>query len=374
MRDHLLPSEFIDLAHPRSLGPLFDQSKAHLSECPECRRTWSQGEALKALALESAPEVPRHLSKGAILAARRAGVDEAVRELPGGEDARDILLRRPARPRTLSWWIPALGALASGFLLFLTMRANRPPQPQPVPAESLPFEFDSKSPAEADEGAGAEAALDQEARDMLIAHLKGENRAQPTPGSRLAGGQDPLPPRDLPSPPVPPTAVPTAIPTPIPTPVPTAVPTAVPTPLPTALPTVPPTPPPTAVPARIPTALPTAQPTPRPLRTPAPPRSLPSVYSQGPEFDLENPRFHPLLGEQAAFKMAFPDEGSLEIRIFDLSGRSVRLVADGRFSAGPVELKFDGKNDMGRLLPAGSYYARVMTRWYSRVETLELLP
>ncbi len=337
MREHLLPSEYIDLSHPRSLGPLFDQARAHLAECQECRRLWTQGEALKALALESGPEVPRVLTKTALLEARRAAVDEAVRELPGpgaGELERDALLHRSELLRPgLRPWIPALGALAAGLMLFFSMSAPKSPAP-PAAAQAeqpaLPFEFDQRTPAPEDP---REAALDDEARAMLIAHLSGENRASPEP-TRAANSYGPL---VSPAP----TAEPTLPPTRIPTPAPAATSTPLPRPTPTALPARPP--------------------------------SLPLIRTS-PEFSLENAKFEPLLGAQAVFRMVFPDEGSLEIRIFDASGRSVRLLADGRFAAGNVELRFDGKDDAGAPLPPGAYYARVMTRWYSRVEALEVRP
>jgi hypothetical protein len=66
--------------------------------------------------------------------------------------------------------------------------------------------------------------------------------------------------------------------------------------------------------------------------------------------------------------------GEVEIRVFDVNGKSVKLLADGNFGPGSVNFRFGGIAEDGSVLPAGTYYARVMTRWFSRVEPLEIIP
>jgi flagellar hook assembly protein FlgD len=88
---------------------------------------------------------------------------------------------------------------------------------------------------------------------------------------------------------------------------------------------------------------------------------------QGSSFSLDK-------GESAEIKVILPEAGIIEIRVFDSSGKSVRLLADGRYGPGPARFRFNGKSDTGQQLGIGTYYARVMTRWFSRVEALEALP
>jgi probable HAF family extracellular repeat protein len=50
--------------------------------------------------------------------------------------------------------------------------------------------------------------------------------------------------------------------------------------------------------------------------------------------------------------------GHASLRIYDLAGRSVRNLADGRFGAGSTSLDWDGRDDDGQRLGAGLYWAR----------------
>jgi flagellar hook assembly protein FlgD len=93
-----------------------------------------------------------------------------------------------------------------------------------------------------------------------------------------------------------------------------------------------------------------------------------------PSLQVQNARFSPSKSESAALALTLPENGSVEIRVFDASGKSVKLVCDGNYGPGQVSFKFAGKDEAGERLAAGTYYARVMTRWFSRVEALELAP
>ena len=49
------------------------------------------------------------------------------------------------------------------------------------------------------------------------------------------------------------------------------------------------------------------------------------------------------------------------MRLYDVSGRLVRTLADGDLAAGEQRLRWDGNDDRGRALASGVYYLRVET-------------
>jgi parallel beta helix pectate lyase-like protein/flagellar hook capping protein FlgD len=57
------------------------------------------------------------------------------------------------------------------------------------------------------------------------------------------------------------------------------------------------------------------------------------------------------------------DEGGATVNIeaFDVAGRLVRKVADGRFSAGPADVSWNGLDEQGGRVPAGIYFLRAKT-------------
>jgi flagellar basal-body rod modification protein FlgD len=59
-------------------------------------------------------------------------------------------------------------------------------------------------------------------------------------------------------------------------------------------------------------------------------------------------------------KLAAP--GAVTAVVTDASGRTVRTLAVGSHAAGTFDLGWDGRDDAGRLLPAGSYGVKVAAR------------
>ena len=56
---------------------------------------------------------------------------------------------------------------------------------------------------------------------------------------------------------------------------------------------------------------------------------------------------------------AVPARLEAELRIFDASGRAVRTLARGAFTAGPHAVEWDGRDAAGRAAPAGRYFVRL---------------
>jgi len=53
--------------------------------------------------------------------------------------------------------------------------------------------------------------------------------------------------------------------------------------------------------------------------------------------------------------------GTADLAVFDLSGHKVRTLASGTFGAGPHAVTWQGRDDAGRAMPAGVYFARLVT-------------
>jgi hypothetical protein len=65
-------------------------------------------------------------------------------------------------------------------------------------------------------------------------------------------------------------------------------------------------------------------------------------------------------GAQVDF--ALPEAGHVSLVVFDTAGRRVRSLSQGAFAPGKHSLKWDGRDDGGRLAPIGLYLMRLETR------------
>ena len=57
------------------------------------------------------------------------------------------------------------------------------------------------------------------------------------------------------------------------------------------------------------------------------------------------------------FGLAKPDR--VEVKVYDVTGRLVKTLANRNFQAGEQSLTWDGTNDEGRVLPRGVYFTQV---------------
>ncbi len=78
----------------------------------------------------------------------------------------------------------------------------------------------------------------------------------------------------------------------------------------------------------------------------------------GPRLDAWPNPFNPRT--DLRFSLAADAVGSLDV--FDLGGRHLRRLAAGTFSAGQHQFDWDGKDDEGRALASGVYFARLSAR------------
>ena len=61
----------------------------------------------------------------------------------------------------------------------------------------------------------------------------------------------------------------------------------------------------------------------------------------------------------ARIRFAMWQPGTVEVTILDVAGRVVRRSPRDRFAAGPVEARWDGRNDAGESMPGGVYLYRI---------------
>jgi hypothetical protein len=54
-----------------------------------------------------------------------------------------------------------------------------------------------------------------------------------------------------------------------------------------------------------------------------------------------------------------PSESQVKLVVLDLSGRVIRVLADGRYPAGTHEMSWNGRNEAGRTLAAGIYFLQM---------------
>jgi PKD repeat protein len=101
-----------------------------------------------------------------------------------------------------------------------------------------------------------------------------------------------------------------------------------------------------------PTSVPSARP---PLDEPQPP-SQTSDAVVGPAGNYVRVRPDPL-GSAGQIELSTPVPGPVSVGIFDIGGRSVRIVADQTWApAGAVTFAFDGRDAHGAPLPRGIYF------------------
>ena len=76
------------------------------------------------------------------------------------------------------------------------------------------------------------------------------------------------------------------------------------------------------------------------------------------EFRLELPR-PSVFGRSVAIAFALPHQADVSLAVYDATGAVVRQLRHGSIAAGEYRLSWDGRNDRGRTVPAGTYFCRL---------------
>jgi len=93
---------------------------------------------------------------------------------------------------------------------------------------------------------------------------------------------------------------------------------------------------------------------------------IPVAYSLSQNFP--NP-FNP----STTIRFSMKEKGHVSIKIYDISGKLVRTIADGVFEPGNHTIAWDGRNDSGRLVSSGVYFYKMKTRGFERTRKMVLL-
>jgi hypothetical protein len=94
--------------------------------------------------------------------------------------------------------------------------------------------------------------------------------------------------------------------------------------------------------------------------TPLVPLDVPQLGDESGAFvALRN---NPTTSGRATIRFGLPRADRVEVKLFDVSGRLVRTLADRRFATGEHEVTWDGLDDRGRAVARGVYFTRVRYR------------
>jgi hypothetical protein len=87
-------------------------------------------------------------------------------------------------------------------------------------------------------------------------------------------------------------------------------------------------------------------------------------------FSLSSPTLRP--GGTLSISLGLPQRKEVDLRLFDQRGRPVRSLQSGDLGPGELKLELSAVDEAGKALAPGTYYLRVMTAWFSRVEPVEV--
>ena len=99
------------------------------------------------------------------------------------------------------------------------------------------------------------------------------------------------------------------------------------------------------------------------VRTPRGQMALPKVFALLPNFP--NP-FNP----ETVLRLQLPERGSVELHVYDAAGQKVRSLLAGALAAGVYTAVWDGRDQTGREVASGTYFAQL--RAGNRVQTRKM--
>jgi flagellar hook assembly protein FlgD len=84
------------------------------------------------------------------------------------------------------------------------------------------------------------------------------------------------------------------------------------------------------------------------------------------------PRPNPFI-ERTTISFYLPEAGEVEIGVYNVLGRRLRLLESGWLPEGDHELGWDGRDNDGRKLASGAYVARIRAKGEQLTRTLLLI-
>ncbi|HEY6867821.1 MAG TPA: FlgD immunoglobulin-like domain containing protein, partial [Candidatus Eisenbacteria bacterium] len=86
---------------------------------------------------------------------------------------------------------------------------------------------------------------------------------------------------------------------------------------------------------------------------------VPGTEGMGRSIDFMAVRNNPVTSGMATVHFGLARAGRVEARVYDVTGRLVRTLADRVFPAGEHDLVWDGSDDQGRSMSRGVYFTQV---------------
>jgi hypothetical protein len=337
---------FLDL--DKGKDPMLEAQRGALGGDKNLRSGWLRYQALRALALETAPAPNEKMLRAVLTQCRRDSVRRHLSAIAGGDElAREILLGKGPKSRGLGAWVLGLlllGALGLGWFVYQNGRpgmgsgsATQSPEAAPAalssgPSGPVPFEFPVQTPpAEAalagpvDDASASDAddvhdepAAARQASRLLSDHLhEAEARDEASDqGSDDAATNE----------------------------------------------------------ASAPEPGPAAAAVPAPALQPGLTLSSDTLLASASTAaaGLTPSAAGPAQPGPLDITVDMPQRREIDVRLFTLTGKPARVLAAGAFGPGAVQLLLDADDDSGTALAPGTYYLRVMTPWFSRVEPIQI--
>ena len=105
--------------------------------------------------------------------------------------------------------------------------------------------------------------------------------------------------------------------------------------------------------------------------------AIPTDVGDGPgniprSFTLHQNRPNPF-NPATVISFYLPASGHADLEVFNIAGQSVKVLLNGKMSAGNHSAAWDGKDKSGRLLPSGIYLYRLKMAGFSEVKRMVLL-
>ena len=92
---------------------------------------------------------------------------------------------------------------------------------------------------------------------------------------------------------------------------------------------------------------------------PAPPLDVPQIGKGAPFVNFMKVGNSVVRAGDARIRFGIATTDRVRIRMYDVTGRLVRTLADRSFNAGEYDLAWDGADDAGARAPRGVYFARL---------------
>lgn len=80
------------------------------------------------------------------------------------------------------------------------------------------------------------------------------------------------------------------------------------------------------------------------------------------------------LSSSTLLRFSLPSAATVDLRVFDVQGKQVRVLSTGSFGAGEHHLTWGGNDEGGRAVAPGVYFLRMQAAGLTRTQRVVLIP